>query len=148
MKIGRSISAWLPPFVWLSLIFVGSTDILSAEHTSRFIVPFLHWLKPDISPQTVATIHFLIRKGGHVTEYAILASFVWRALRISFSNSKQGYLSLATFASAAAFAASDEYHQSFFASRTASMRDVLIDCAGAILAIAICWLASRRKLAK
>jgi hypothetical protein len=33
---------------------------MSAEHTSRFIVPFLHWLNPNISPETVTSIHFIV----------------------------------------------------------------------------------------
>jgi len=38
----------LPVVIWLAVIFVGSTDLLSAEHTSRIIAPFLRWLNPDI----------------------------------------------------------------------------------------------------
>jgi hypothetical protein len=32
---------WLPLLICLGVIFVGSTDLMSAEHTSRFIVPTL-----------------------------------------------------------------------------------------------------------
>ena len=46
---------------------------MSAEHTSRFLVPFLLWLKPGISVETVALIQFCVRKAAHLTEYAILA---------------------------------------------------------------------------
>ena len=42
---------WLPLLIWLGVIFVGSTNVMSAEHTSRYIVPFLLWLKPGMSPQ-------------------------------------------------------------------------------------------------
>jgi hypothetical protein len=64
---------WVPVLVWLGVIFIGSTDVMSAEETSRFLVPFLRWLKPDISVETLAQIHFFVRKCGHLTEYAILA---------------------------------------------------------------------------
>ena len=63
---------WLPVLLWLGFIFIGSTDLMSAEHTSRFLIPFLLWLKPDISPEALAQVHFILRKLGHVTEYAIL----------------------------------------------------------------------------
>ena len=33
----------------MALIFIGSTDVLSAEHTSRFLVPFLRWFDPNDS---------------------------------------------------------------------------------------------------
>ena len=36
----RFVKYWLPPLLWLGVIFLGSTDLMSAEHTSRFIVPF------------------------------------------------------------------------------------------------------------
>ncbi len=70
---------WLPLLVWLGVIFFGSTDLMSAEHTSRFIVPFLRWLKSDISIETLASIHFVIRKCAHLSEYAILALLLLRA---------------------------------------------------------------------
>src|SRR5438552_10473017 len=72
---------WLPVLAWLGFIFIGSTDLMSAEHTSRFLIPFLQWLKPDISPVVVDQINFVMRKLGHITEYAILAMLFWRALR-------------------------------------------------------------------
>src|SRR5439155_20193317 len=72
---------WLALPIWLSVIFVGSTNLMSAEHTSRFVVPFLLWLKPGMSPHTIWVILVLIRKCAHVTEYAVLALLLWRALR-------------------------------------------------------------------
>jgi hypothetical protein len=87
------------------LIFAGSSDVLSAEHTSRFIVPFLLWLNPSMSYQTIAAIHMFIRKTGHVTEYAILAALLWRALRGTFGALSRGTIALGTFAVAGAVAA-------------------------------------------
>src|SRR5262245_44139104 len=72
---------WLPILVWLAVIFVGSTSVMSAEHTSRYIVPFLLWLKPGLSPNAIWTILVIARKCAHVTEYAVLALLLWRALR-------------------------------------------------------------------
>jgi len=72
---------WLPVLIWLCLIFIGSTDLMSAEQTSRFLVPFLRWLVPQISVPTIAAIHFAVRKLGHIIEYAILALLLWRGLR-------------------------------------------------------------------
>src|SRR6266705_3467245 len=31
---------WLPVFIWIGVIFAGSTDIFSAEQTSRYLVSF------------------------------------------------------------------------------------------------------------
>ena len=42
-----------------------------------------------------------------------------------------------------AFAVSDEFHQSFVPSREATVRDVLIDTMGAILALLFIWFLGR-----
>src|ERR1700742_1256811 len=74
--------AWLPVIVWVIVMFVGSTDFLSAAQTSRFLTPFLIWLNPHISYRTIEIVHVIVRKLGHVTEYAVLAVLLWRAFRL------------------------------------------------------------------
>jgi VanZ family protein len=129
---------WLPLLIWLSVIFVGSTNLMSAEHTSRSVVPFLLWLKPGMSPQTIWGILVVIRKCAHVTEYAVLALLLWRALRsIPVVRAKTLIVLAAVVLGCALFAASDEFHQTFIKSRTPSVRDVLLDIAGAILGLFI-----------
>lgn len=130
---------------WMLLIFVASTDALSAERTSRFLVPLLRWLDPTISGSTIAAIHFTLRKLGHFTEYAILAFFLWSALRVSMPTQTAATVAAICFAASLFFAASDEFHQSFVATRTASSRDVLIDCLGAAAAVGVSWIASRKR---
>ena len=136
---------WLPVIIWMAIIFIGSTDLLSAEQTSRIIGPLLRWLKPDISPETIAQVQFFVRKGAHLTEYAVLATLLWRALR--FGTRLQWKMSIVAgtvLFVCVLFAASDEFHQSFVASRTASASDVLIDIAGALIALAFCWRLAAR----
>jgi VanZ family protein len=81
MKTYGVANRWMPVIGWMFLIFVGSTEVLSAEQTSHFVVPFLLWLDPQNSLATITTIHFALRKLGHVAEYAILAALLWYALR-------------------------------------------------------------------
>jgi VanZ family protein len=129
---------WLPVLIWLGVIFVGSTEVMSAEQTSRFLLPFLRWLKPDISPETFTQIHFLVRKLGHVGEYAILALLLWRAVHNSPAlHMKLSVLFGVVLLGCAVFAASDEFHQSFVKSRTSSIRDVLLDIVGAVIGLLI-----------
>jgi len=136
---------WLPVLIWLGFIFIGSTDVLSAEQTSRFLVPFLRWLKPDISAEVLLRIHFLVRKLGHVTEYAILAALLWRALRGGKNlRAKMSILFLTASTACAIFAATDEFHQSFVPSRTAAVGDVFIDICGALIGLMICVMFSSR----
>jgi VanZ family protein len=135
---------WLPVVAWMIFIFIGSTDLMSAEHTSRFIVPFLLWLKPDMSPETIARIHMLIRKLGHVTEYGILAALSWRALRARiFSQRELMKPAMIVLLISASYAALDEFHQSFIPTRTASENDVLIDVCGGCIGLVLCFALNR-----
>lgn len=120
---------------------------MSAEHTSRFLVPFLRWLKPDISAASIAQIHFIIRKAAHLAEYAILAVLLWRAFRFHRSIAPLRVWPEAIIALLVAFifAATDEYHQSHVASRGASGRDVMIDGCGAVLGLTMRWAFGQRR---
>ena len=130
---------WLPVIVWLAIMFVGSTDLMSAEQTSRIIGPLLRWLKPDISAEAIVRVQFFVRKGAHVTEYALLAALLWRAVRYGIDlRMKMSILAAAALLACAALAASDEFHQFFVASRTSSASDVTIDVCGALIGLAIC----------
>ena len=136
---------WLPVFIWLGAVFAGSTDIFSTEQTSRYLVPFLRWLDPQISTSTIATIHFVLRKLGHLTEYAVLAVLLWRALRSARNlRAKTSTLFVGVWVACTIIAASDEFHQSFIASRTASLNDVLTDSLGASIGLAICLAIAQR----
>jgi len=132
------IKYWLPLLIWLCVIFVGSTDVLSAEHTSRFIVPILLWLKPGMRPQTILSILVIMRKSAHVAEYTILALLLWRALRsVPVLRTKMSIVFGAVLLACVVFAVSDEFHQTFVKSRTPSVRDVLLDVTGALLGLLI-----------
>ena len=146
MRVRRFVRYWMPAILWMAVIFLGSTDMLSAEHTSRFLVPFLRWIDPQISLAALNMTEILIRKLGHLTEYAILAALLWRALRGGTRwQMKMSILFLAAWGACAIFAASDEFHQSFVPSRTASPHDVIIDICGALVGLAICAAFARRK---
>src|SRR5438067_10596642 len=147
MNLPRFVRYWMPAIVWMALIFLGSTDMLSAEHTSRFLVPFLRWLDPQISFAALNAIQFGIRKLAHLTEYAILAMLLWRALRsgarwqmkMSILRLRSGQvLFLTVLLACGLFAAIDEFHQSFVPSRTASPTDVMIDICGALVGLLAC----------
>ncbi len=129
---------WLPLLVWLGVIFLGSTNLMSAEHTSRLIVPILLWLKPGMAPDRILFILIVMRKSAHVSEYAILALLLWRALRSGPTLcTTRPVLFGAVLVACIVFAASDEFHQSFVKSRTPSVRDVILDTAGALFGLLI-----------
>ena len=146
----RFFLGWLPALLWLALVLGASSDSFSATQTSRFFEPLLRWLFPHLSPWRVMQIHAFIRKGAHLTEYAILAILVWRALRNSFwlgdpridgaqKRPWQWRPAFGALAATAFCAVADEFHQSFVPSRTSSARDVALDICGASLALLLLW---------
>jgi VanZ family protein len=124
---------WLPALAWAGLIFTLSTDAFSGAHTSRIIIPLLHWLLPRASESTLELAHAVIRKCGHFVEYFILGLLVFRAVRGPERGWKLRWAAIA-LAIAAAYSASDEFHQSFVPSRGPSAWDSLLDTASAALA--------------
>ena len=137
---------WLPVLGWLVVTFVGSTNVMSVEQTSPFIVPFLLWLKPGMTQQTIWVIVVSMRHCAHVGEYAVLALLMWRALRSGISASmRMPTLCGVVLLGCALFAASDEFHQTFVKSRTPSVRDVALDVTGTSLGLLIVAIFANRR---
>lgn len=133
-----------PLVIWALLIFVGSGSVLSAEHTS-VVLRLLKWLVPSASPEFLSWFHFLIRKLGHLSEYAILATLAARAFRRSSHEFIRLHWFEFSLFLAMLYALTDEFHQSFVPSRTASLHDSMIDSAGAFIALTIIWLVDQKK---
>lgn len=83
----------------------------------------------------MAAIHFLIRKAGHLTEYAILALLARRAFVTSSKSSIQRRWFELGLLLVTCYALLDEFHQSFVPSRTASIYDSAIDMAGGLIVL-------------
>jgi VanZ family protein len=105
---------WLPVLVWAGVIFAFSS------------IPSLN--------SGLGTWDYVLRKGAHMTEYAILASLLIRATG-SFAWA---------FGIAVAYAATDEFHQTFVRGRHGSPIDVGIDAVGAMIGIAV-WRSKLRR---
>jgi len=114
---------WLPPLAWMAVIFWFSAQPQLPQAPGPF------W---DI----------LIKKGAHMAEYAILVVLWWRAL--STRVKRFSPLGLA-WGLAVLYAISDEYHQTFVPGRHGRALDVIIDTAGATLAVLILWRMTRSR---
>jgi len=140
-KLRGFLKFQLPAWLWMALIFTASSDTHSYEHSSRFIEPLLHWLFPGMRQPDIERIHHVFRKGAHLTEYAILALLLWRALHVSknelpaWSWPKVGGTMLLVLL----YAAADEFHQSFVPTRTPLVADVFIDTAGGAIGLLAHW---------
>jgi VanZ family protein len=142
--MSRPLKLWLPVLLWMGVIFVASSDSGNFEHSSRIIGPVLRWLFPAASTETIGQMHHFLRKAGHFTEYAILALLAMRALRLSKPDRSWILSAVLALALSAAYAATDELHQSYVPGRTAAAGDVVIDIAGAVTALAVAALWRRR----
>lgn len=119
---------WLLPLGWMALIWT-----LSAQS--------------DLFVAVSSQLRDLLAWVAHFSEFAALAGFLWLALWKSTALSGQTVLAAAFF-SAALFAAVDELHQAFVPGRTPDLRDLLVDVAGILAALAVIrWLARRRERA-
>jgi VanZ family protein len=108
------LTVWLPVFAWAAVIFAFSSI-------------------PSLS-SGLGDWDTVLRKGAHITEYAILGALLYRALGVEA-------LALAI---GIAYAATDELHQHFVRGRHASPIDVGIDAVGLALGM-IVWVCVRQR---
>ena len=128
------LKAWIAAILWLILIAIESTALLSANNTSRILYPILHFLF-GMDWDRFDVWHFYIRKSGHVVGYAMLSFLLFRAWRATLpaKTNVKWTLRWARIAilGTALVATLDEWHQSFIPSRTGRWQDVVLDtCAG------------------
>lgn len=110
----------------------------------------MHWLFPNLSDHAIYNVVIAVRKCAHLTEYAILALLVWRAVRKPVRKDPRPWswhhAGIALWV-AVLYAATDELHQTFVSSREGTIRDVFIDSSGALVGLIVLWLLGRwRKL--
>ena len=134
------------PLVWMSVIFLGSSDSHSYQHSSRLFEPLLHWLFPHMTQAHIEAIHHLFRKCGHLTEYAVLAILLWRAVRKPIRRDPRPWSwreAMIAVLIVFLYASTDEFHQMFVPGRTPLISDVFIDTSGAIAGMILLWAVGR-----
>ena len=103
--------------------------------TSRFIRPLLEFLFPNTPEEILVVYHGYIRKFAHFAEYFGLAFFAARAFYGSSNKWLHKFRSIFALVLIVLVATADETNQSFLASRTSSIYDVLLDCGGGLTMI-------------
>ena len=134
---------WLPPVLWMAFIVGLSTDAGSSEHTESWLLPFLSALVPWATAAQLEALHWLTRRLAHLSEYAILAA-LWLRAFVRGRDLPPRTAGLVALAISVAWAILDELHQSFVPSRSASLADVLVDSAGALIALTVAHVGCRR----
>jgi VanZ family protein len=144
------LKAWTAAILWLIVIAIESSALLSAHYTSRILYPLLHFLF-GLDWERFHYWHFYIRKTGHVIGYAILSVLLFRAWRATLPamDNLKWTLRWATTAllGTALVATLDEWHQSFLPSRTGRWQDVVLDASAGLAAqiLIFLWWKSRGK---
>jgi len=126
---------WTLALLWAALIFGASTGAFSASLTARILTHLFQVLHVHVSPETFDRVHFLVRKGAHMTEYAIFALLLYRAFRPEHRFCWSGRTALYVVLVAGIYSLTDEFHQSFVPNRTSSLVDCGIDTMGALIGL-------------
>ena len=129
---------------WMTTIFLLSAEPAvesskSSDRVEKIIVSVAKTLGYEPKPDESFALHDLtkiVRKSAHFFLYFVLGLFSAFVL-YAFEVKKRIYI-YAVFMSAF-YAVTDEIHQLFVEGRSAQVTDVLIDTAGATLAVLILW---------
>ena len=130
------LSAWLPAFLLMALIFalsgqpeLGRPGWLSGLYASLFhTAPWLMALLP-----AVARLDPLAASAGHLAAYGALAVALYRGVRRQWPDLARP--ALAAWGLALLYGLSDEWHQSFVPGRHADPWDLAVDGIGAAAAL-------------
>ena len=122
MSLNRGAGLWLPPVALMAIIFFFSAQ-------------------PDLS-SGLGVVDLVLRKIVHFVEYGLLCFLLWRALRTVTSPDRAILLALLI---ASAYAATDEWHQTYVEGRHGTPVDWLIDSAGAFVVAARLWTLEQRR---
>ncbi len=135
--LGKFFKVWYPSLLIAIIIFIFSaSSSTDSNRQSGFIVNAIAFLFPDL--KNADFLVTIVRKGAHFTEYALLGYFTARAFKLSKKSP------LFSILACAIYAATDEFHQSFVSGRSAEIKDVLLDTAGASFGVGIYLLFHRR----
>lgn len=127
----------------LVILGLGGAEF-GAGQTSRYLLPLLRWLFPDLTVRSYYELAMGIRKSAHVVEYALLGALAFRALWLSLTRTNPfARAALLALGLAASVALADELRQSTLESRTGSPWDVALDVSAALAAIALALLWKR-----
>lgn len=137
MELFKRKAWWLLTAAWAVIIFDLSRASYSSSCSAGVISIVLDWLSVSILAQNLGLLNALLRKSAHLTEYAVLAVFLYNALKPVGNPYWSRKAAFWTLLASGSYSITDEFHQLFVAGRHASLFDCLMDTAGAILGLLV-----------
>lgn len=132
----KKIRYFIPAIAWMLFIFYMSHQPATiSTSTSGFFVDMLRSLF-SLSDGYIDILQTIIRKGAHMSEYAILAILLYYGF-IHY-NIKNTYI--VSFIATVLYACSDEFHQLFIPGRSGAILDVGIDSIGVFIGLFFVWI--------
>jgi VanZ family protein len=127
MEEMKNLLAWLKR--WGPAILVMAVIFIASSTPGNEIPGFGVW-------------DLIVKKGGHMSGYALLAMGFMHALTVTQKSHRIHFI-LAVFL-AVFYAVTDEFHQAFTPGRTPSAGDVGIDTVGVVLGVLVwIWIKTR-----
>ena len=140
----RAAVRFVPAVLWMGMIYIFSDQPadLSTEESfglaTQIVELYAGFSGGMEGPEQLEwslAIEPILRKAAHMSEYALLAVLLYFAFRgITVSSKRAAGLALI---SCMLFSCSDEWHQTFVQGRSGSIRDVLIDTLGSVIALSL-----------
>ncbi|MGH9434867.1 MAG: VanZ family protein [Terriglobia bacterium] len=131
---------WVVTFCWAGLIFYFSTKTFTASYTSVVLARLLAALHIHLSLAHFETLHYLVRKSAHFTEYAILSLLLFASISGAKEFEWNLRIAVLSVVIAGLYSLSDEFHQMFVPGRGPSIKDCGLDTTGAVSAMVLLFL--------
>lgn len=132
----KKLKYFIPSIILMVIIFSFSnqTGSESSGLSSQIVIWIQNYLHISIP-------ELIIRKGAHMSEYALLTlTFVYGFYKSKFPINK---IYLYSIISCFLYACSDELHQLFIGGRAGQLTDVFIDTSGGLILITIIFLINK-----
>ena len=128
-SVEQFIKYYLPIFLWMGMIFLFSS-------------------LPDLKVGASSLAwEIILRKAGHIGEYAVLLWLVWRAAFHGW-NLVQRDAVIVALSIVSLYAVSDEIHQTFVPGRAGKAADIAIDVLSAFLSLQFIFLKYMARIRK
>ena len=135
--------SWLPATLLMLTIFIFSSKPADTSNDSSLnIANNILTIYENTTNQQyqepqrwniLETINHIVRKSAHFCEYAVLS--IAFALHLFVHQKSRRYIIIWSTLMSGAYAATDEYHQTFIPGRSGQFSDVLLDTTGAFVGV-------------